>query len=229
MKIYNCGLDIEPGKYKYKSECYNRLLKKFQPQKETPYSVEIVDSGGEQAEAVIYHSRKKLDLIVADLEKIETRLSRTETAAEKEALLKAQGLLEGETLLCDSEITSGEAEFFKMLQLTSFMPCLARDSSEDINEVIGEVLRKAKILLFYTAGKKEVRIWSVSRGESILEAAGKIHSDLKRGFIKGDVVNCRDLDSFFNFAEARSKGFMKVVDRDYIMQDGDIIEIRFNV
>jgi len=62
-----------------------------------------------------------------------------------------------------------------------------------------------------------------------LEAAGKIHSDLKRGFIKAEVVNCRDLDNFFNWAEAKSKGFVKIVGKDYIMQENDIIEIRFNV
>ena len=65
--------------------------------------------------------------------------------------------------------------------------------------------------------------------ENALEAAGKIHSDLKRGFIKAEVTNCRDLDSFFNMAEARSRGFVKIVGKDYIVQKGDIIEIRFNV
>jgi ribosome-binding ATPase YchF (GTP1/OBG family) len=229
MKIYNFGLAIEPGKYKYTPECYDKLVKKFEPQKETPYSVEIIDSSSEQADAVIYHSDKKLDLIVGDLEKIEIRLSRSEDNNEKEALHKAQKLLEGENLLCSSEFSLEESGFLKMIQLLSFMPCIERKDIGDINELIGETLIKAKIILFFTAGKTEVKIWSVNEGENILEAAGKIHSDLKRGFIKGDVVNCKDLDNFYNMAEARSRGFMKVVDRDYIMAQGDIIEIRFNV
>ena len=69
----------------------------------------------------------------------------------------------------------------------------------------------------------------MKKGEIVLEAAGKIHSDLKRGFIKAEVVNCKDLDNFFNMAEAKAKGLVKLVDRDYVMRENDIIEIRFNV
>jgi len=95
--------------------------------------------------------------------------------------------------------------------------------------LIEKLISKAGILLFFTAGKKEVHVWNVDKGESILEAAGKIHSDLKRGFIKAEITNCKDLDSFFNMAEARSRGLVKIVDRDYIVEEGDIVDIRFNV
>ena len=95
--------------------------------------------------------------------------------------------------------------------------------------MIKKLIDKSGIVLFFTVSKKEVHVWSVNKGENVLEAAGKIHSDLKRGFIKAEVTNACDLDSFFNMAEARSRGFVKVVDKDYIVREADVIEIRFNV
>ena len=229
MKIFNLGLEIEPGKYKYKLEWADKLIEKFSPQKISLYSVEFVDSEPELADAIVFEQSKKLDLVVIDLEKIEKRILKTEDEVEKATLFKAQNFLEEEKLLCDGEFTSGEVETFKLLQLVTSKPCLGVNEVSDINELIKELINKAGVLLFFTAGKKEVHVWSVEKGENILEAAGKIHSDLKRGFIKADIANCKDLDSFFNMAEAKSRGFVKIVNRDYIVEEGDIIEIRFNV
>lgn len=229
MKIFNLGLEIEPGKYKYKLEWADKLIEKFSPQKISLYSVEFVDNEPELADAIVFEQNKKLDLVVIDLEKIEKRILKTEDEVEKATLFKAQNFLEEEKLLCDGEFTSGEVETFKLLQLVTSKPCLGVNEVSDTNELIKELINKAGVLLFFTAGKKEVHVWSVEKGENILEAAGKIHSDLKRGFIKADIANCKDLDSFFNMAEAKSRGFVKIVNRDYIVEEGDIIEIRFNV
>ena len=209
MKIFNLGLEIEPGKYKYKLEWADKLIEKFSPQKISLYSVEFVDSEPELADAIVFEQSKKLDLVVIDLEKIEKRILKTEDEVEKATLFKAQNFLEEEKLLCDGEFTSGEVETFKLLQLVTSKPCLGVNEVSDTNELIKELINKAGVLLFFTAGK--------------------IHSDLKRGFIKADIANCKDLDSFFNMAEAKSRGFVKIVNRDYIVEEGDIIEIRFNV
>jgi hypothetical protein len=98
-----------------------------------------------------------------------------------------------------------------------------------MNDLVREINEKAQVLLFYTAGEKEVHAWDIKKGDTILTAAGKIHTDLARGFIKGEVVNAVSFEKVFNMAEARAKGLVKAVDRDYPMQDGDIIEIKFNV
>ena len=132
-------------------------------------------------------------------------------------------------MLCDFEISEEQKEVLKLLQLVTFKPAIGKEQVEDVNGLVKEVIEKSDILLFFTAGKKEVHAWSVKKGEIVLEAAGKIHSDLKRGFIKAEVVNCKDLDNFFNMAEAKAKGLVKLVDRDYVMRENDIIEIRFNV
>lgn len=229
MKIATFGLDIQPGKAKYTNEAFEKLVKKFSPKKIAPYTVEFIGESFEKADAIVFDSSKKLDFIFIDLEKIETRLTRTSDEAERALLTKAQGILEKETLLCDTQFNEEEKAFLKVLAPVSFKPCVGKENIQDVNALIEDVLKKAEILLFFTAGEKEVHAWEVKKGSSILEAAGKIHSDLARGFIKGEVIRSADLDKFFNMAEARAKGLAKAVERDYLMEDGDIIEIKFSV
>lgn len=82
---------------------------------------------------------------------------------------------------------------------------------------------------FFTVGKDEVRAWTVRRGSSALEAAGAIHSDLQKGFIRAEVVGYADLLQLGGLAEARARGKLRLEGRDYIVQDGDILHVRFNL
>jgi GTP-binding protein YchF len=82
---------------------------------------------------------------------------------------------------------------------------------------------------FFTVGEDEVRAWTVEQGASAEEAAGVIHTDLARGFIRAEVVSYQDLISAGSYAEARKLGQVRLEGRDYIVQDGDILNIRFNV
>lgn len=230
MKVSIWDLSITPGKYKYETGCLDKLARKFTPGKLTPYTVEFVEGEFDKTDAVVFNINRKFDFVFMDLEKIDKRLSRVQDEIEKNLLNRARELLEKETLLCDIEFSAPEAALLKPLSLVSYKPGVGIEvPAADINGVIKRVLDKSSTLLFYTAGKKEVRAWDVKKGQSILEAAAKIHSDLARGFIKAEVINCSQLDSFFNMAEARSLGLVLTVDRDYIMQEGDIIEVRFSV
>ena len=82
---------------------------------------------------------------------------------------------------------------------------------------------------FFTAGEKEVHAWTIKRGTNAREAAGAIHSDMEKGFIRAEVISYQDLMHFGSTAEARNKGRLRVEGKSYIVEDGDIIEIRFNV
>ena len=84
-------------------------------------------------------------------------------------------------------------------------------------------------MFFYTSGPSETHAWIVPIGSDIVFCASKIHSDLARGFIKGDVVSYDDYMNCHNFNECKSKGVAKMVDKDYIVKSNEIIEIRFNV
>jgi ribosome-binding ATPase YchF (GTP1/OBG family) len=85
------------------------------------------------------------------------------------------------------------------------------------------------ITFFTTTGGKEVHAWNLQRGQSAVEAAGKVHTDLARGFIRAEVVHYDDLIAAGSIAHAREAGRLYVEGRDYVVQDGDILHIRFNV
>jgi hypothetical protein len=82
---------------------------------------------------------------------------------------------------------------------------------------------------FFTVGEDEVRAWTVRRGAPAVEAAGAIHTDLQKGFIRAEVVAYVELIDCGGLAEARSKGKLRLEGKEYIVQDGDIVHIRFNL
>ncbi len=85
------------------------------------------------------------------------------------------------------------------------------------------------LMSFLTAGEKETRAWTIRKGTKAPQAAGKIHSDFERGFIKAEVINYRDLLDCKGYAQAREKGLVRIEGRDYVMRDGDVVVFRFNV
>ena len=82
---------------------------------------------------------------------------------------------------------------------------------------------------FLTAGEPEVRAWTIKKGTKAPEAAGKIHSDIERGFIKAEVVSYDDLIREGSMNEAKEKGLVRSEGKEYIMKDGDIVLFKFNV
>ncbi len=82
---------------------------------------------------------------------------------------------------------------------------------------------------FFTAGEKEVHAWTLRRGGTAKDAAGVIHTDLEKGFIRAEIVAYEDMIKYKSNAEARNHGRLRVEGKDYPMVDGDIIEVRFNI
>ena len=96
-------------------------------------------------------------------------------------------------------------------------------------DLSGLIFRELNLVTFFTTGEKETRGWHLKSGLPVIEAAGKIHSDMKRGFIRAEVVNFEDFIKCGSTHKAREAGILKVEGKDYIVRDGDIINIRFNV
>ena len=85
------------------------------------------------------------------------------------------------------------------------------------------------LMSFLTAGEPEVRAWTIKKGTKAPQAAGKIHSDIERGFIRAEVVSYDDLMREGSMNAVKEKGLLRSEGKDYIMQDGDIVLFRFNV
>lgn len=115
--------------------------------------------------------------------------------------------------------TADAAEYLESLGL----PQLGAD------RVIQVGYRLLNLITFLTAGEDEVRAWTVTKGAKAPEAAGKIHSDIERGFIRAEVTRFEDFMACGSFAAAAKKGLQRLEGKEYIIQDGDIAHFRFNV
>ena len=98
---------------------------------------------------------------------------------------------------------------------------------------LDKVIKKSYDLLglmsFLTAGEPEVRAWTIKKGTKAPQAAGKIHSDIERGFIKAEVVSFKDLVEQGSMLQAKEKGLVRAEGKEYVMKDGDIVLFKFNV
>ena len=107
---------------------------------------------------------------------------------------------------------------------------------EDLGMTEGGLARLIKcsytllgLISFLTAGPDEVRAWTIVKGTRAPQAAGKIHSDFERGFIRAEIVAFDDLKACGTMAAAREKGLVRSEGKDYVMHDGDVTLFRFNV
>lgn len=98
-----------------------------------------------------------------------------------------------------------------------------------LEKLIAASYRLLGLISYLTAGEKETRAWTIKVGTKAPQAAGKIHSDFERGFIKAEVVNYRDLLDCGAYNAAKEKGLVRVEGKEYVMKDGDVVLFRFNV
>jgi len=89
------------------------------------------------------------------------------------------------------------------------------------------VPRFLDVLTFYTIGKEEVRAWTMRRGSTAVKAAGAIHSDIEKGFIRAEVVPCEEILRLGQLQKAKDAGAIRLEGKDYVVQDGDVIYFRF--
>ena len=98
-----------------------------------------------------------------------------------------------------------------------------------LEKLIQASYRLLGLISYLTSGEDETRAWTIKVGTKAPQAAGKIHTDFERGFIKAEVVNFQDLLDCGSYAGAREKGLVRMEGKDYVVKDGDVILFRFNV
>ncbi len=102
-------------------------------------------------------------------------------------------------------------------------------SASALDEVVHRLRDALDLITFFTAGEKETRAWTLRSGETALDAAAAIHSDIARGFIRCEVVDWQDLVTTGSHAEVAKRGQQRLEGKTYVVRDGDVLNIRFNV
>jgi GTP-binding protein YchF len=102
-------------------------------------------------------------------------------------------------------------------------------STSGVDRLIKSAYHLLGLMSFLTAGEKEVRAWTIPQGTRAQTAAGTIHSDIERGFIRAEVISYEELMAAGSYAAARDKGLLRLEGKDYLMQEGDVVHFRFNV
>jgi len=229
MKIGFHGVDVPEGKVKYHDAKLAGLEQKFQPKKVVPFFVEFIKDEYVQCDGILVGRAALLDVLILDMDKLETRRERSTDERERQLISACLAHLEQAAPLCSKAWAADELAVLRALAPVTLKPTAVVEAVADAQAAIELMLRATHTVFFYTAGKPEVHAWPVAGGSDIVTCAGKIHSDLARGFIRAEIVAYDDFMSVHGMHEAREKGLVKVVERDYIIQPGDIIEIRFSV
>ncbi|MBP2634772.1 MAG: ychF [Firmicutes bacterium] len=132
-----------------------------------------------------------------------------------------------EVIVVSAKVESEIAELSDE-EAKEFLADLGLDES-GLDKLIRASFSLLGLMTFFTAGEQEVRAWTIVRGTKAPQAAGKIHSDIERGFIRAEIVSYDDLMANGSHAAAKEKGLVRLEGKEYIMQDGDVTYFRFNV
>lgn len=133
-----------------------------------------------------------------------------------------------EVIILCAAIESQIAEFEDLEEKAMFLSEYGLDES-GLNKLIRAAYKLLDLITYFTAGVQEVRAWTIKKGWKAPQAAGVIHSDFERGFIKAEVIKLNDYQSFKSETACRENGKISIEGKEYVVQDGDIMHFRFNV
>jgi GTP-binding protein YchF len=152
------------------------------------------------------------------------------TANANENIRTVRAIAEQESAECVVICAQLEAELVELsaAERLDFLKSVGVTSS-GVDLLIKSAYHLLGLTSFLTAGEKEVRAWTIPRGMRAQQAAGVIHSDIERGFIRAEVINYEDLMRCGSYVAAREQGLLRLEGKEYVMQEGDVVHFRFNV
>jgi hypothetical protein len=210
---------------KYQQEI--NLLEKIKENLENGISARAIDFSEEEQEMVkeMFLLTTKPILYIANVseEQLEDSENDTYVKKVKEYAAKEKAEVIPLCVKIEEELSGLEEEDKKEM-----LEALGLEES-GLDKVIKKSYDLLGLMSFLTAGEPEVRAWTIKKGTKAPQAAGKIHSDIERGFIKADVVSYSDLMGAGSMVAAKEKGLVRSEGKEYIMQDGDIVLFKFNV
>lgn len=232
MKIALIGVGGVPvGKHNLNDPRLDRVHKLVEAKKKTCAQVEVLaESAAGEADALLVTHDRLPDVLLHDLEFVETRLSRSPAEGERVVLEKVRAALEQERPISQAGLSAEELRVLSAYPLLSRRP-ITIATTEEADEPRPLLLRtfaEAGYICFLTVGGKENRAWPIRRGTTAWEAAGVIHSDLQRGFIRAEVIGFGDFLEAGGETQAKRAAKLRLEPRQYVMQDYDVVNFRFN-
>ena len=229
MKIFVQGADLR-GHYELADAALEALAERYRSARRTCFAADFDQEQRRRADCFLITAEEQLDWMLDDTEILERNLYAD--PARTELLQRALAVLEEERPLNREPFTGEELKHLRGLNLATLKPGVVIEGTPPDDELQRHVRHLHQALgriFFYTAAKNEARVWEALAGVAITTAAGQIHSDLERGFIRAEVFNIASLDQFRTPQEAKTKGWLRIVDRSYRMAAGDVIDVKFNV
>ena len=229
MKIFVQGADLR-GRYELADAPLDALAERYRSARRTCFTVDFDQEHRHRADCFLITAEEQLDWMLEDTEILERNLYAD--PARTELLQRALGVLEHERPLSREAFTGENLTYLRGLSLATLKPGMViagTPPDDQLQRYVRDLHQALGRIFFYTAGKSEAHVWEVAAGAAVTSAAGQIHSDLERGFIRAEVFNIATLDQFRTPQEAKTKGFLQIVDRSYRMAAGDVIDVKFNV
>ena len=232
MKIALFAMPSLPlGKRNLKDPRLDQADKLVEAKKKSYAQVDLIgDDGLLEADTIAVSQDNRADLILKDLEAVETRLGRNPPAAEKTVLEKIKGLLENDQFIFTASLPPGDMKEVAAHNFCTNKPILvaAPEELEDPDSLVLRAFQESGYICFLTVGGKENRAWPIRKGISAWEAAGTIHSDIQKGFIRAEIIGFDDFIQAGGETEAKRVGKQRLETKTYIMQDYDLVNFRFN-
>jgi hypothetical protein len=232
MKIALMGItSIKVGRHNLKDPRMDIVHSLVEADRKTQAQVEV--AGEEallEADAILASPEGKADLILKDMEFVETRLGRDPQAAERASLEKIQKLLEAEQLILSGGLSQEDLQAVTAHAFYTNKPVTVATEPEllEPDSLLLRAFTEAGYICFLTVGGKENRAWPVRKGLTAWESAGTIHTDIQKGFIRAEIIAYEDLVQFGGETQAKRAGKQRLELKTYIMQDYDVTNFRFN-
>ena len=232
MKISAFSIpDIPLGKHNIKDNRLDQVEAISKSKKKTYIQVELVaEDACFDADAILALKDMRTDLILKDLDFVETRLARAEQAEEKIILDKLKSILEKEDFIFQVGLTEEQQRLISGYSLITNKPVTVTTKEElgNLDILLTRAVKESGFISFFTTGERETRAWLIKQGTTAWEAAGCVHSDIQKGFIRAEVISAQDFIQAGGENQAKQLGKLRLEQKDYIMQDTDLVNFRFN-
>jgi hypothetical protein len=230
VKICVVGIPGIPlGRHNIKDPRLDQADKLVGAKKKTYAQVDVVGEDGMlEADLVLVPRDRLLDVIFKDLEFIETRLGRGPADAEKAVLEKLKVALETEKTAFQAGLTTEEWQSVAAHNFHSNKPVVVAEPAEleNLEALMVRAFRESGYISFFTVGGKENRAWPIRKGISAWEAAGSIHTDIQKGFVRAEIIGWDDFLQAGGETQAKRAGKQRLETKTYVMQDCDLVNFR---